>query len=343
MELQDQTKDKSLVLLLGSTHIEFGLAGDPKPLLDLPIIQYARPGHFHTRIEESHALDKDLSNKLIPKVNTIEADLQSFRFLFYPDWLVYEQADPIHSFEYNFKKYLIDIFLDLFARLGHDYVNAKIYILEDDPHNEKYKRIVIDVLLNVLQARAVLFVPSSLMVSLGAGVSDCLVVDGGWNWFHITPIYDGRILSNMCRFTNRAGRSLHYFLLDRNPSMSFNDIEKLTHGSDNSIIPYLLPDSSIWGKLEESSVSDLISTTLLNLPVDIQSSLASNIIFVGGLSKIEGFTDKVLHQVQATLQERSSKLHVSTSPSLGPWAGASIYCSTIIPGKSGIIQELRRD
>ncbi|QPG75678.1 hypothetical protein FOA43_003037 [Brettanomyces nanus] len=365
--LADQTKDKPLILKLGSRSIEFGICGDAKPLVHISSSEFSQLQSFKVdpgQIFWGHSINsKDVehlnkSGELSPNKSSLELDLESFKFLFYPDLLAYRDSENLlNSLEYRLRNHLFDIFEALFKKITFNAVNAKIFILEDLFHNEWYKKTMSDVLLSQLQARSVVFLPNSVMCIVGAGIQNGLIVDCGWSAISVEPVYENRLLTNYSAFTRRGGMMIHYKtvtkLQENGVKKDFDEVEKLIVECNDSSIPAydavnecLFPEiDSADTDMDEQKPASLVVNTIAGLPVDIRKELAGHIIITGGLGRIDWLRQKLIQEISCLVKREGFKFTTGQNHSLGSWQGASLFASTILPRQksNGIIQELRRD
>ena len=235
--LENQVKDDPIVLKIGCRFIELGVSGQDASGLRISSSKYAQKQLFKVNAGSHHAVN--VNNLQENTVLTIEeqTDLVWFRYLFYPDILIYEnRGKNVGGFQYALEGHLIHLFNDIFKKTKADYVNAKIYMLTDQFANDSYMKTVLYILLKKMHARSVVLVPTAVMCCIGAGVMDGLVVDFGWNHVNVVPVYDGRVLSNYASYTDRAGRMVHYRLISELRSKkimensTFEGIESLIEG-----------------------------------------------------------------------------------------------------------------
>ncbi|QOU18224.1 hypothetical protein BRETT_005286 [Brettanomyces bruxellensis] len=235
--LENQVKDDPIVLKIGCRFIEIGVSGQDASGLRISSSKYAQKQLFKVNAGSHHAIN--VNNLQENTVLTIEeqTDLVWFRYLFYPDILIYEnRGKNVGGFQYALEGHLIHLFNDIFKNAKADYVNAKIYMLTDQFANDSYMKTVLYILLKKMHARSVVLVPTAVMCCIGAGVMDGLVVDFGWNHVNVVPVYDGRVLSNYASYTDRAGRMVHYRLISELRSKkvvensTFEEIESLIEG-----------------------------------------------------------------------------------------------------------------
>lgn len=235
--LENQVKDDPIVLKIGCRYIEIGVSGQDASGLRISSSKYAQKQLFKVNAGSHHAINvKNLQENAVLTIEE-QTDLVWFRYLFYPDILIYEnRGKNVGGFQYALEGHLIHLFNDIFKKAKADYVNAKIYMLTDQFANDSYMKTVLYILLKRMHARSVVLVPTAVMCCIGAGVMDGLVVDFGWNHVNVVPVYDGRVLSNYASYTDRAGRMVHYRLIGELRSKkvvensTFEEIESLIEG-----------------------------------------------------------------------------------------------------------------
>ncbi len=235
--LENQVKDDPIVLKIGCRYIEIGVSGQDASGLRISSSKYTQKQLFKVNAGSHHAINvKNLQENAVLTIEE-QTDLVWFRYLFYPDILIYEnRGKNVGGFQYALEGHLIHLFNDIFKKAKADYVNAKIYMLTDQFANDSYMKTVLYILLKRMHARSVVLVPTAVMCCIGAGVMDGLVVDFGWNHVNVVPVYDGRVLSNYASYTDRAGRMVHYRLIGELRSKkvvensTFEEIESLIEG-----------------------------------------------------------------------------------------------------------------
>ncbi len=246
--LEDQTKDDPIVLKIGCRHIEIGISGQDEPGLRTSTSNYGHKQLFKVSGGPCHTIysrtkDDSSDSQSEPKYNFLtleeQTDLEWFRYLFYPDILVYERlGKEVGGLQYALEGHLTRLFSDIFKRIKADYVNAKIYLLADLFANDCYLKAILYILLKVMHARSVILIPTPLMCCIGAGTMDGLIVDFGWNHVTVVPVYDGRVLSNYALYTDRAGKMVHYHLLAelgskvKTSGRSFDELEELIENTE---------------------------------------------------------------------------------------------------------------
>ncbi|VEU23976.1 DEKNAAC105172 [Brettanomyces naardenensis] len=367
--LLDQSKDQPLILSIGSRTIQFGISGQAKPLITLQTSSYSRPQLFSVQELSLHSLnEKDRLDNPPSLPLSLPEDLQSLKFLFYPDLLVCkDSAELVKTYQYNLQGHLFLILEDLFRRINFNAMNAKVFVLDDDYHNEWYKRILADTLLNKLQARSMVLLPKSLMCVLGAGISNGLVIDCGWNMVTVEPVYDYRVLGNYSGFTRRGGMRLHYRVVEEIMSegkegtteeydfdMVETMIRRYTEGKatedQNEATSHLpnLVNSCFFSDgqydIDDKPPALLAFQIVKGLPIDIRREISSHIVIVGGLSNIPGFCKTLLDQITQLLADGGLEFTAKQVYSVGAWSGASLFSSSMLP-KHGVgrVRELRRD
>lgn len=364
----ENEKGKNIILRLGSRTIECGFEDSSKPLVTFNV-------HHFSELQTFKIIDIPLSHSINNNVikigndrlkSSIIDDHINFRHLFYPDLLIFEDADIFLS---NLKIHLKKMFLKIFFKCGISTINAKLLLLQNINFPTVYTKLISNILINELFMRAVVILPSPLMISIGSGSSMGLIIDIGWSKTSITPIFDHRVLTNYIRFTTNAGSKLHYKLLEKIndaglniSSISFRDLENLIinlerlNNNDDSLIncgPYLIKVQLLQEVINEiffapesdcdvdelpicQLIADLISK---DLPIDLRSQLSSRIIFNGGITNIQGFKSLMISKIEERVAQKISGIET-----LGDWKGACIY-STIMKHqkKSSHLWEIRKE
>ena len=230
---------------------------------------------------------------------------------------------------------------------------------------EFYLDIIKEVLLSHFLVRALVIVPTPIMISIASASSSALVIDIGWNYTSIDVVYDNRVLTNYSCITNRAGCRLHYEFLDIleregfNLSLiSFRDVENCIASLDSmeekgksedsllmcgtyyvraKLLRDLIKDmfvSDSCSDLEDYEmpipqiVANLVQHTL---PIDLRKELVSCVIFNGRMTCIRGLKAMITDGIQTRLP---TGLNARAIETIGEWQGASIF--------SGVIKHIKK-
>lgn len=173
---------------------------------------------------------------------------------------------------------------------------------------------------------AVTFLPQSPLCAIAAGVKDCIVVNIDWHECWVSILSDLRSLL-MATYPQFTLEWVHYSHILNSCLMEFKDVQLLLES------PPLSQETS--GResghgldmvFTGEGLPDLIARTIMKLEIDIRPEVAQNLIFLGSVSTIPGFKATLITQ----LQKRLPNLTVSGKQCLGPWVGASLYCSTTL-------------
>ncbi|CEP23163.1 unnamed protein product [Cyberlindnera jadinii] len=228
---------------------------------------------------------------------------------------------------------------------------CKVLMLEPVMLPLPLKRALTRVILFHMHAQSIRFLPASVMSVLASGATSGLVIDLGWNVTTVTPVFDLRQLYIYSKQTLRASRRIHNDIRKKLANLgldtTFEFVEQFlieccycgigNHGTgdftfNNSTIPQELRYQSIEEILfpdEQDGTDDDDSQTLCSLveqvikevDIDLRTPLSSNIIIVGGLSNIPGIKTRIIYEI-------NKRTKASGIKSLGPWQGASLYCTT---------------
>ncbi|TID30334.1 hypothetical protein CANINC_001036 [Pichia inconspicua] len=322
-------KGQNIILKLGSRTIECGLEGSHQPLVVYNVHHFA---------ENQNMQVSSISNK---------DELTTFKTLFYPNILVYENEE---IFKNNLQNHLRKLLTKIFYKSGISTINAKLLLISNNTLSEYYIDLISLVLLNHFMMRAVVVLPTPLMVSIASGSSSAIVVDFGWEYINIDVIFDNRILQNYSKFTTKSGRYLHYNLLEQlkvldfdTNLISFKDIE-IVVSSMKDIINLEGVVCCGPNKIKKSLISNIITSLLLEsdenfdddnekcpvqliveliereLPLDLRTIVSDRLILTGGLFEIEG-----VEQIMIENLNSNSRFNFNTIHSLGSFAGASLY------------------
>ncbi|GAV28813.1 hypothetical protein PMKS-002289 [Pichia membranifaciens] len=306
--------------------------------------------------------------KEIELQDTVKNDQECFRHLFYLDTLIYEDFD---LFSQSLKIHLRKLLSKIFYKCGISTINSKLLLVQNSIFPTVYNKILTDILIKELLMRAVVILPTPLMVAIGSGSSFALVIDIGWSLTTIVPVFDYRVLDNFLTFTNRAGSRLHYELLSALKeegidagSVSFRELENaislldsITSNSNDELIAcggflvrkkifteaiqrlFFSYEPSVQYEDNETPILKLATDIIYSrLPIDLRKSISSRIIITGGISNLKGFRQTLLAKVDEAVSQKTCGIET-----LGGWAGASIY-STIMKHqkKSQDLWEIRK-
>ncbi|CAK7895716.1 hypothetical protein CAAN1_12S03400 [[Candida] anglica] len=233
--------------------------------------------------------------------------------------------------------------------------NLKAIVIESIFMSLQDKFIIEKSLFMKLGFRSITWLPEPIMESIAANTNDSIVVHLGWSTSVVTIISDLRII-NSREINKFTGCILHYKIIETLVSLMssikglesllsktscFNLVENFIQnacyvgGSEFQGDEFeLIPGVSIPNRIRHEVLEELITTSnvvpsilseISNSSIDLRSTLIENIVFAGGLSNIPGLKSKILEGI------RLSSLYPNPSAllSLGSWAGASIYYSSL--------------
>lgn len=319
-----------VILRVGSRTVEAGFAGDSYALVRT---WAAQDGDFW-RAESSHSGSEELA---------IERALEQLVFALYQEALLVDAK------------------------------KCKVLVLEPVFFPVRWKRVMTKVLLFHLHAQSVRFVPEPLACCVGSGSKSGIVVDCGWNYVSVTPVYDLRLIYRLGQSSVRSGRLLHELLRDRleahlGVSPAFEQVERIisevcyvddssasTEYTDDELFRFeelQFPNhwrhsllEQVYFTAEPGYVEDdhnklivpMITQLIPKLDIDLRTELASRIIITGGMSRVPGFKARVMRLL-------NNEIHAQCIKTLGPFEGASLYCSTsIMTSRDAKKGELPRD
>ncbi|KAG7886650.1 hypothetical protein KL938_000303 [Ogataea parapolymorpha] len=278
-----------VVIQVGSCIFKFGLAGESVPLTTLETSEFAHKRHIDVLPNEYSSEE----NRAISKLE----------YLFHPNILDFKPGNDLHSFEYTMNLHIFDIFHYMFKKLRINAVNANVVLVANSMLNQKYRDILRYQLLEKLHAKSTVFLEEPLMATLAAGTRSALVVDLGWHFALVEPVYDLRVLGNHSKWSKRGAKWL---------SLNNADVDLLFDINDDIY------------ENDEKTPSQLLIELYHELPIDLRKPLYETIIFAGGLAKNEQLIQTILQNLKA------ENIHASSVVSLGAWAGASIYTDTVL-------------
>lgn len=369
----DTKKEKNIVLKIGARTLECGLEDSSKPLGKFNVHHFAELQTFGVdSTAYDHSLIPDSASEKVTKEFRLQSmaknDQEHFRHLFFPDTLIYED---LSLFLQSLKIHLRKVLNKIFYKCGISTINSKLILVQNSTFPKVYNKLLTEILINDLLMRAVVILPTPLMVSIASGSSFALIIDIGWSFTTVVPVFDYRVLDNLLTFTNRAGSRLHYELLSELreegfdiESISFRELENaislldsLVCTSNDELIAcgrflvrkkiftdaieklYLSFDSSVQYEDNEIPIIKL-ATDLIDkrLPIDLRKILSSRTIVTGGISNLKDFRQTLLARIDEAVAQQLHGIET-----LGDWAGASIY-STLMKHqkKSPDLWEIRK-
>lgn len=216
--------------------------------------------------------------------------------------------------------------------------NHRVVVCEPILFPAPLRAVLTEALLHGQHAHSVVYIPEPLLACVGAGVRNALVVDLGWHYCTVTPVFDLRLVHEGLHCTNRAGLTLHYALADQMASVeaeppSFDAVEaavaalrcpsmeeSITSSElQQCLLKVLFPSTPTDN--DDRGVVECVVRAVAKAPRDIRLSLLTLVVFTGGLAALEGLPDRILASVRLTHPS------VKAYQCLGPWAGASLYAS----------------
>ncbi|GMG35905.1 unnamed protein product [Ambrosiozyma monospora] len=401
-----RSRKETIVLKIGSRTLEIGLSGHPKPLYQCSISQFSllvKPPHqFEVNYEESTLFDQESKSQEELKVKAqLDDEFRYFKSNFFRDRLIFKnnhkkgdankdehedqvnENDIVGDLDYNLSVFLNQVIRCLFFKqLKLNLPSFKILILENQFLGDFYKNLISNCFQRYFNARHVNFVSNSMMALFATGSPHALVIDLGWNFTTIEPIFDYRLLRNHIVFTKRGGFEIHkQYLCAMQNVQNFENVENKFDFVEDFIIKfgYVRPDiaEEAYGngaikfrkcqmirKLQyepieavlfphqilnqnkdndedesgddefdsdEKPIIELTVKLIKSLPIDIRSTMVSNMIITGGISKIPGMKSRFIKELKQSLVEcglHKCSDEVRSLKTLGSWCGASLYSST---------------
>ncbi|KAH3664372.1 hypothetical protein WICMUC_005757 [Wickerhamomyces mucosus] len=351
-----------VILQIGSRTIKAGFAGDATPIVHISTNSYD--------LEDSQI--KNITDHALPESVSLETHI----------------SDEINQLLWSYD--LIDWdgnkFENLLERIIHhihscellvDSKRCKVLVVEPIFFPTPLKKAVAKVLLFHLHAKSVTFYPEPIMSVVGSGSNRGIVIDMGWNYTTITPVYDLRMIYNLSRSTTRAGRLIHRDLYKKfedlgvpksdlfqfterfvvqkcycrdtedkdrgyNETIDFENIEVPDRFRYESIENVLIRnDLASDDDHENQSPVTLVVKLLNELNIDLRGALSSKTLLTGGVSEVPGLKSRFYKEL-----EKACGQNIEFIQSLGPWKGASLYFSTVLMSSSSTAvasTELHRD
>lgn len=178
------------------------------------------------------------------------------------------------------------------------------------------KRNFCDAVFEQQASASVSFLSHSLCSSMASGVRDALVVDLGWKSCKMSSVVDLRIVD--CSESIEVSREAsHYKYVLNSEFKGFGAVEKQLWGASD---PNALHSFSL--QLLPQMIAHIIKKSSL----ETRRRLAEHIIFTGKLSNCHLLLELILSEVSQHLHT----IRASALENLGSWAGASVYCSTVL-------------
>ncbi|GME82215.1 unnamed protein product [Ambrosiozyma monospora] len=404
-----RSKKETIVLKIGSRTLEIGLSGHPKPLYQCSISQFSSlvnpPHQFEVNYEESTMFDQESKFQEESQVKAqLNDEFRYFKSIFFRDRLIFknnhkkgdtskrEHEDQMNDNEFVGElDYNLSVFLNrvirwlFFKQLKLNLPSFKILILENQFLGDFYKNLLSKCLQRYFNERHVNFVSNSMMALFATGSPHALVIDLGWNFTTIEPIFDYRLLRNQIIFTKRSGFEIHkQYLRSLQNVENFENVKNKFDFVEDFIIKfgYVRPDPAkdapyenetikfrkcqVIRKLQyepiesvlfpchisnnnknnhenesdedefdldERPIIELTVNLIKSLPIDIRSTMVSNMIITGGVSKIPGMKLRFIRELKQSLVEcglHKCSDEVRSLKTLGSWCGASLYSSTTL-------------
>lgn len=195
---------------------------------------------------------------------------------------------------------------------------SKLFVVARDL-SAKQKYLLCRSIFQKGAAVSVTFLPHALCCAVSGGMEDAIVISLNWDCCSVVMVSDLRVLSS-CEFTEYSGESIHYKRAmersSRKPEEAFDQVEA-------SIISEL-DCGELFGT---NGLAGEIVKMLRLLPIDTRQLVAQNVAITGDCVLAE--LPRVKAKLVAELRELSG-LAVSAKECLGPWGGASLYCSTTL-------------
>lgn len=376
-----------VVIQYDSRTIKAGISGDPTPSVtaqvDDPRFGYEAINNDDEAIfipfNRSHVITDD---ELIAasKNNRIWVELSEF----YTDdllsgrWFVsYDVLLELTILSHTMThKRLLKVIKDLYTQdllVDADKSKAVIPLPMNAPRHVQAS--LCKTLFTDIGAKSVIIIPDCLAAAVSAGAEASLVIDLGWDFVTVSPVFDLRCLFNLVRTSTKAsGKKIHYAILKRllqhrnknavfdlsNKLLVFRLIQEIIHLASveseeeperkinginvpkeiNRIITDIILDSEPNPDEGEKSAVQLVLDVVASLPVDLRKPLASKIIFTGPISEIRGVKAGIMKEIRA---EYEGPLKFSSIIALGTWAGGSIYSSTRLMTLKTSANEIQRE
>lgn len=264
----------------------------------------------------SHCIDESTRNSLLlnasndPKLkDMIQQYQQDQKRLRWYNW----EEDHFESLAQTIR-YLISTSLMITP------TKSKLFLV-DSGLSVAAKRQFCEAIFKHQASTSVSFLPHAVCLAIASGVRDAMVVDVNWNLCKVSCLIDLRIVS-FKEFVDFSHESVHYAVAMTEKSNVYKDIELLLK-SLSELGNLNLADFA----LEKLPLE--LANMIKKIAVDSRLPLASNIIMTGFLGSGKRLQEAILKLTSSFLQTMTAQ-GVET---LSAWAGASIYCSTILLNK----------
>lgn len=304
----------ALILQFSCCNVKLGFAGDAAPIVDIcpdsaiwrrftSLVDYGRqyPEFLST---ESHSLDSGLRKKVIDAVE-LQPELKSMVDQYNSDmelkrWTDWEQRG----------------FLEL-ARLIKHCISLELlvspsrckFFVIDHEYLGVTKLQLGQCILGQQSGVAISFLPVAPLVAISAFVEDAVVVHLGWKECSVSVVSDLRVILKMAD-TQCTLESLHYQFVAEEENFSFEEVESAIRQQNEKTSSFT------------QNILLLVSQAILKLDIDTRPKAARHVVIVG----CENFKSAILSEIQKKLPT----LSVGAKDCLGPWAGASVYCSSTL-------------
>lgn len=201
------------------------------------------------------------------------------------------------------------------------------------------KQFISRVLFNRFNVSSIIFQPAAPLAVLSSGSRCGLVIDLGWEELTITPVYDLREMTPQSGSSVRGAKLLHEKTTESlyeegTEELSFHHVDSLLKNGDlrdpaqtalkRSVEDVLFATSQDGHDDDnELSVVDLATKVLNRLGIETRGAVSENIMFTGIYGNIKGLKSTIIERIRA---KRGAIRGIKT---LGYWAGASLYVSSI--------------
>lgn len=321
-----------LIIDIGPILTQGGVAGDIEPISTVESKQKNLNGSSIEQYPPIFEIDHyslDLEQKLklynTIKENELYSRLTEQYSLEISNWLDYND------------KIVLQIKLDqLFTDITLNPRSCKVIVIDRNFSNVT-KLNILDVLINKILVKSVIFQPEPILSLIGANVENGIVINLDWDVSSVHAVVNLRLISQRDLSAKYSGMGLHYLvvhkLLEAGLDASFDLVRRLISTSyvegykpehfteDPPLSLELVQDvlDELYFKL--NNIVDMIKKIVDESSIDNRKLLLENIIFTGDVVKIPGLKLKLLDLIKKLLK-------VEGTFTLGPWCGCSLYVST---------------
>lgn len=168
-------------------------------------------------------------------------------------------------------------------------------------------------------AVSVTFLAHAPCCAISAGVFDAILISLCWDKCYVVMMSELRILHSES-FPQYSGEAMHYG--------KFLSNEPKTNATFDETEASIISELDCANLLGADGLHVELRRILQHLPIDVRKALVTNVIFCGDCVATD--IPRIKARLMLNLDEALGPLKASAKESLGPWCGASLYCSTTL-------------